>query len=87
MATDVNRLCQALSGVDYPADNATLVRVALRAGADADTIRALEAIPPVSYDRETDVLSVVQLESTQAEADRAVQRKLYQTRADRLATR
>jgi len=87
MATDVNRLCQALSGVDYPADKATLVRAALRADADADTVRALEAIPPVSYDRETDVLSVVPLESTQAAADRAVQRKLHQARADRLATR
>ncbi|MPY80462.1 MAG: DUF2795 domain-containing protein [Actinophytocola sp.] len=77
MATDVDRLCQALSDVDYPAEKDDLVRTALRAGADTDTVRALEAMPPVSYESETEVLRAAPLESTQADADRAAQRKLH----------
>lgn len=77
MATDIDRLCQALSGIDYPAEKSDLVRGAMAAGADTDTIGALEAIPPVSYDSETDVLRAAPLESSRAEADRAAQRKLH----------
>ncbi|WP_034271683.1 DUF2795 domain-containing protein [Haloechinothrix halophila] len=77
MATDVDRLCQALSNADYPAEKNDLVQTALRAGADAETVSALEAIPPVTYGSEIEVLSAVPLESKQAEADRAAHRKLH----------
>lgn len=77
MATDVDRLCQALSSADYPAEKSDLVRTARQAGADAHTVSALEAMPPVTYGSETEVLSAVALESKQAEADRAAQRKLH----------
>lgn len=77
MATDVPRLCEALSDVDYPADKNDLVQAAIRTEADADTVRALEAIPPVSYANETEVLRAAPLETTQAEADRAAQRRLH----------
>lgn len=77
MTTDVDRLCQAISDVDYPADKSDLVQTALRAGADADTVSALNAIPQETYNSEVDVLSAAPLESKQAEADRAAQRKLH----------
>lgn len=77
MATDVDRLCQAISDVDYPADKSDLVQTALMAGADAETVSALNAIPQETYHSETDVLRAAPLESKQAEADRAAQRKLH----------
>lgn len=87
MATDVDRLCQAISDVDYPADKSDLVQTALVAGADAETVSALNAIPQVTYNSETDVLRAAPLESKQAEADRAAQRKLRAAPVTRIAPR
>ncbi|PRX48636.1 uncharacterized protein DUF2795 [Prauserella shujinwangii] len=47
--TDVERLRTALSDADFPAQKDDLVRDAEQAGADGDTIRALNSIPPVEY--------------------------------------
>jgi hypothetical protein len=48
MLTDVDRLRNALSDLDFPAERDELVDCAQRAGADHDTVRALRAMPPVS---------------------------------------
>lgn len=50
MATTVERLRGALSEADFPAGKDQLVRCAEESRADGDTIKALNAIPPVTYE-------------------------------------
>jgi hypothetical protein len=78
--TDVDRLRSVLSDTDFPADKNELVDCARRAGADDDTVRALQAMPPVSYSNFAEVLRSVPLTSDQSDrspADQAAQRRMH----------
>ncbi|WP_217697469.1 DUF2795 domain-containing protein [Nocardia donostiensis] len=77
VATDAGRIRKALSDADFPAGKADLVRCATRADADDDTVRALNAIPPVSYANVGEVLQSVNLESERSPADQAAQRRTH----------
>lgn len=76
-ATDAERVRQALSAADFPAEKADLVRWATRAGADDDTVRALNAIPPESYANVGEVLQSVDLGTQRSPADQAAQRRTH----------
>jgi hypothetical protein len=80
VATDTNRLRRALTEADFPAEKTELVRYAAESGADEDTVRALRAIPPVSYANLTEVLQSVSLEPDRDPADRAAQRRTHTAR-------
>jgi hypothetical protein len=75
--TDVDRLRSVLSGADFPAERDDLVGCAQRAGADNDTVRALRAMPPVSYSNFAEVLQSVSLKSDRSPADQAAQRRTH----------
>jgi hypothetical protein len=77
VVTDVGRLRRALSDTDFPAERDELVGCAQRAGADHDTVRALRAMPPVSYSNFAEVLQSVSLTSDRSPADKAAQRRLH----------
>ena len=62
VTTDADRVHRALSEVRFPADKADLVQHALEAQADRDTVRALNAIPPVEYANVAEVLQSVALD-------------------------
>ena len=78
VATDAQRVREALNSADFPADKDELVGYATDAGADSDTVRALRAIPPVSYANIGQVLQSVNLEPTRDSADQAAQRQTHQ---------
>ncbi|TQN33225.1 uncharacterized protein DUF2795 [Haloactinospora alba] len=59
--TTTRRLKAALDDVDYPADKDQLVRTARDNGADEDTVRALEAMPPTDYGDFDEVTASVQM--------------------------
>jgi hypothetical protein len=80
VATDTGRLRSALCSADFPADKDDLVRYATQAGADQDTVRAIRAIPPVSYSNLTEVLRSVSLVPDRDPADQAAQRRTHTTR-------
>ncbi|GAA4866392.1 DUF2795 domain-containing protein [Saccharopolyspora cebuensis] len=69
VTTDVRRLRTALSESDFPADKDTLVRDAQEAGADRDTMRALNSIPPVEYANLAEVEQSVPLGTGPSEAE------------------
>lgn len=75
--TDVDRLRSVLSDADFPAERDDLVGCAQRAGADNDTVRALRAMPPVSYSNFAEVLQSVSLRSDRSAADQAAQRRMH----------
>jgi len=77
VATDAGRVGQALSEADLPIGKEDLVRRATQSGADEDTVRALNAIPPVSYAKVGEVLQSVQLESPRSSAEQAAQRRSH----------
>jgi hypothetical protein len=76
-ATDIDRLRQALSEADFPADKDDLVGYAERAAADDDTVRALRALPPVPYANLGEVVQSVSLDPARSDADRAAQRRTH----------
>ena len=53
----------SFSHADFPADKEDLVRCAERTAADDDTVRALRAMPPVSYASFDEVVRSVALDS------------------------
>jgi len=61
-STTHQRLRHALEDVDFPAEKDRLVDQALENDADAQTVRALRAIPPVEYRSLSEVLSSVSLD-------------------------
>lgn len=75
--TDAGRGRQALSEADFPSGKEDLVRRATRSGADQDTVRALNAIPPVSYANVGEVLQSVDLGSQRTSAEQAAQRRTH----------
>ncbi|OLF17248.1 DUF2795 domain-containing protein [Actinophytocola xanthii] len=75
VATRPELLREALSSADFPADKDTLVRYAEQAGADEDTIRAIRAIPPVSYANLAEVTQSVTFEGDQSPAERAARQR------------
>lgn len=77
VATDIDRVRRVLSAADFPADKWELVRYAERADADADTIRALRAMPPVSYANVNEVVQSVSLEADQPAAEQAPRRRAH----------
>lgn len=77
MATDSSSLRSALNEADFPAHRDELVRYAEDASADADTVRALRAIPPVSYDNIDEVLRSVTLDPGLDPADEAARRRTH----------
>lgn len=77
VATDVDRLRRALSTADFPADKSDIVDCAERAGADADTVRALRAIPPVSYANLDEVVRSVSLDREVPAAEEAARRRTH----------
>lgn len=70
MATDLERVRAALAHVEFPADKDELVRCAVRAGADGETISAMLAIPPVSYANMAEVEQSVYVPEARPEASR-----------------
>ena len=64
-STTHQRLRRALGNVDFPAEKDQLVNQALENDADAQTVRALRAIPPVEYRSLSEVLSSVSLDDEQ----------------------
>jgi hypothetical protein len=77
MATDHARLRGALNAADFPAGKDDLVRYAEDANADSDTVRALRAIPPVSYSNLDEVLRSVTLDPDLDPADEAARRRTH----------
>jgi len=77
VATDAGRVGQALSEADFPIGKEDLVRRATQSGADEGTVRALNAIPPVSYANVGEVLQSVELESPRSSAEQAAQRRAH----------
>lgn len=75
VATDVERVHRALSEVDFPAEKTDLVRHATESGADDDTVRALNAIPPVEYANVQEVVQSVTLEDDRSAAQKAAQHR------------
>jgi hypothetical protein len=61
-STTHQRLRHALEDVHFPAEKDRLVDQALENDADAQTVRALRAIPPVEYRSLSEVLSSVSLD-------------------------
>jgi hypothetical protein len=55
MATNAE-VFKYLEAVDFPADRDEIVAEAERAGAPSTVLRALRAMPPVSYDNRNEVL-------------------------------
>lgn len=76
-ATDVERLRRALADVDFPAEKTDLVCSADQAGADDDTVRALKAVPPVTYASFNELLRAVPLQQDRSPADEAAQRRMH----------
>jgi hypothetical protein len=76
-ATDLERLRCALADVDFPAEKTELVRCADQAGADEDTVRALKAVPPVTYSSFNELLRAVPLQQDRSPADEAAQRRMH----------
>jgi Protein of unknown function (DUF2795) len=76
-ATDVERLRRALSDVDFPADKTDLVRSADQAGADDETVRALKAVPPVTYANFQELLQAVPLQQDRSRSDQAARRRMH----------
>lgn len=58
-STTRQQLQHCLSDVDYPAGKDMLVAAAESADCDEDTVRALRAIPPVTYANSAEVLASV----------------------------
>jgi hypothetical protein len=77
VATDTQRLSQALATADFPADKDDLVRCAETEGADHETVSAIRAIPPVSYANFDEVLSSVSTRPSRSTADEAVERRIH----------
>ncbi len=77
VTTDSDRVRKALSNAHFPAEKEQLVECARRAHADADTVRALRAIPVVSYANVTEVLQSVDLRPSTNPADRAARRRTH----------
>jgi hypothetical protein len=77
VATDADRVRRALNSADFPAEKDDLVRYAEEADADQDTVRALRAIPPVSYANLTEVLRSVNVEPPRDPSDQAAQRRTH----------
>jgi hypothetical protein len=77
VATDVERLRRALVDVDFPAEKTEMVRCADEAGADEDTVRALKAVPPVTYSSLDELLRAVPLEQDRCPADETAQRRMH----------
>ena len=63
--------------VDFPAEKTDLVRSADQAGADDDTVRALKAVPPVTYSSFNELLRAVPLQQDRSPADEAAQRRMH----------
>ena len=76
-ATDVERLRRALADVNFPAEKTDLVRSADQAGVDGDTVRALKAVPPVTYASFNELLRAVPLQQDRSPADEAAQRRMH----------
>jgi hypothetical protein len=62
MVTD-DDLRRYLSAMDYPADRAQILRQAEQAGAPAEVLRALRALPPVDYGNTAEVLRSARTET------------------------
>jgi hypothetical protein len=59
----------ALTDVDFPAPKEQLLDAARRNNADADTVRALRAIPPVDYRNLDEVLASVRIRDEDPEEE------------------
>lgn len=77
MPTTVERLRTALSEADFPADKGELLGYAERSDADAATLRALNAIPPVVYSNLTEVEQSVSFDSGPDPSEEAARRRLH----------
>ncbi|MEU3270474.1 DUF2795 domain-containing protein [Saccharomonospora sp. NPDC006951] len=73
--TTAERVRGALSDADFPAEKADLVRCAENAEADANTVAALGAMPPVVYGNLTEVMQSVPLEQGDSAAEEAPRRR------------
>ena len=78
-STTVNQLRQCLNDVDFPATKQDLLAAADRHGCDDETIRALRAIPPETYNNVAQVTSSVTIADDQGigEADKAAARRSH----------
>lgn len=79
-ATNVDRLRTALTEADFPASKEALVDHARRAGADEQTVRALQAIPPVEYTNFDDVSASVPMEHEKSESATPIGEELGENR-------
>ncbi|MBK1786295.1 DUF2795 domain-containing protein [Prauserella cavernicola] len=73
--TTDERVRAALSEADFPAEKADLVRRAEQADADSRTIKALRAMPPVTYENLREVLRSVPLDQGRDPAEEAPRRQ------------
>jgi hypothetical protein len=79
-ATSVEALRAALSEADFPASKGVLVDQARRAGADEQTVQALQAIPPVEYTNLDEVSASVPMEHDRSEASTPIGEELGENR-------
>lgn len=77
MATTAKRLHEALAEADFPAEKADLLDWAERAETDAETLRALNAIPPVVYASLAEVESSVFFDSGPPAREEAARRRTH----------
>lgn len=79
-ATSVEALRAALSEADFPASKEALVDQARLAGADEQTVRALQAIPPVEYANLDEVSASVPMEHDRSGASTPIGEELGENR-------
>ncbi|TWH69529.1 DUF2795 domain-containing protein [Micromonospora olivasterospora] len=64
-----------LSGLDYPAGKADVLREAEREGAPPDVLKALRALPPVDYANGNEVARSAGIEAAPRSARRSARRR------------
>ncbi|OBG22098.1 hypothetical protein A5764_13870 [Mycobacterium sp. 852002-51057_SCH5723018] len=75
-STTRKQLEQSLSDVDFPANKADLLQAARDAG-DDDTLSALKAIPPETYNNLDQILASVTIDQQAHDGDKAAARRSH----------
>lgn len=77
MATTLQRLHAALAEADFPAEKSDLVRWAEHSETDADTLRELNAMPPVVYNSMGEVERSVFFDAGVSAQEEAARRRTH----------
>jgi hypothetical protein len=81
--TDVHAIKKALVNLDFPASKEQILAAATEAGADAETLRALRALPPVDYRNLAEVVRSADLDPAELEGQTPSEKALQARRHDK----